>query len=188
MHLFEREENRVPVWFMRQAGRYHKHYQAIRKDREFMKMCKSPELACEITLGPIEDFKFDAAILFSDLLFPLEHLGMGLNYLQGPPKLAFHVEDEENLKKIGPIGDATNFYKFQADALSLLKNQLPKGTSLLGFVGAPFTLFSYAACGAHAGALLPAKSALYDGRFESFWQHLRPVSYTHLTLPTTPYV
>ena len=91
MHFFEREENRVPVWFMRQAGRYHKHYQNIRKDREFMKMCKDAELACEITLGPIEDFKFDGAILFSDLLFPLEHLGMGLNYLQGPPKLEFHV-------------------------------------------------------------------------------------------------
>jgi uroporphyrinogen decarboxylase len=174
MHLFNREENRVPVWFMRQAGRYHKHYQNIRKDREFMKMCKDPDLACEITLGPIEDFGFDAAILFSDLLFPLEHLGMGLNYLDGPPKLAFHIEEKENLKKIAANENADEFYKFQADAIVLLNKKLPKGTSLLGFVGAPFTLFSYAACGAHAGALLPAKSGLYDGRFDLFWEHLKP--------------
>jgi len=134
-----------------------------------MSMCKNPELACEITLGPIDDFKFDAAILFSDLLFPLEHLGMGLNYLQGPPRLKIHIDEKENLKQIKANGDASEFYRFQADALNLLKDQLPKGTSLLGFVGAPFTLFSYAACGAHAGALLPAKSGLYDGRFDNLF-------------------
>ncbi len=78
----------LPVWFMRQAGRYHSHYQNIKKNHQFMEMCKNPQLASEITLGPIHDFNFDAAILFSDLLFPLEYLGMGLNYDSGPPALA----------------------------------------------------------------------------------------------------
>ena len=69
-----------PIWLMRQAGRYHNHYQKLRQKHSFMELCKIPELAAEVTLGPIEDFDFDAAILFSDLLFPLEGLGMGLRY------------------------------------------------------------------------------------------------------------
>ena len=90
MGLFtDREKNaygktQVPVWFMRQAGRYHAHYQNIKKDSDFMSMCKNPKLACEITMGPIRDFNFDAAILFSDLLFPLEQIGLGLTYNPGP--------------------------------------------------------------------------------------------------------
>ena len=69
-------KTQVPVWFMRQAGRYHSHYQGIKKDSDFMTMCKNPSMACEITMGPIADFNFDAAILFSDLLFPLVPVAM----------------------------------------------------------------------------------------------------------------
>src|ERR1700679_4102274 len=75
---------RPPTWFMRQAGRYHSHYQALKREHTFMELCKKPELACEVTMGPIRDFGFDAAILFSDLLFPLEVIGMGLDYVPGP--------------------------------------------------------------------------------------------------------
>jgi uroporphyrinogen decarboxylase len=82
---------RPPVWFMRQAGRYHSHYQRMKRRHTFMELCKVPELACEVTMGPIRDFNFDAAILFSDLLFPLEVLGMGLAYLPGP-KLEWHLK------------------------------------------------------------------------------------------------
>ena len=80
----ENGKTQVPVWFMRQAGRYHSHYQNIKKGSDFMAMCKSPKLACEVTMGPINDFNFDAAILFSDLLFPLEQMGLGLTYAPGP--------------------------------------------------------------------------------------------------------
>ena len=72
--------HRPPVWLMRQAGRYHRHYQILKKQHSFMELCKRPELSCEVTMGPIEDFDFDAAILFSDLLFPLEAMGMGLKW------------------------------------------------------------------------------------------------------------
>lgn len=164
----------VPVWFMRQAGRYHSHYQGIKKNSDFMTMCKNPELACEVTLGPIQDFQFDAAILFSDLLFPLEQLGMGLNYLQGPPKLEFHLENTDSLKKLNIIKPAKDFYKFQQEALRLLVNKLPEDVSLLGFVGAPFTLYTYAVEGSHAGNLISSRKGFYDGRFSGFLEKLLP--------------
>src|SRR6516162_5335748 len=73
-----------PIWMMRQAGRYHSHYQKLRAKYDFMELCKNPELASEVAMGPIMDFDFDVAILFSDLLFPLEALGMGLKYDPAP--------------------------------------------------------------------------------------------------------
>src|SRR5437016_375008 len=79
--LARRPQSTPPIWLMRQAGRYHKHYQALREKYSFMDLCKRPELAAEVALGPVLDFDFDAAILFSDLLFPLEALGMDWNIL-----------------------------------------------------------------------------------------------------------
>lgn len=163
----------VPVWFMRQAGRYHDHYQNLKKQHTFMELCRKPELACEVTMGPIEDFDFDAAILFSDLLFPLEHLGLGLEYSPGP-KLSIHPQTLEDIQKLYPIEDAQKFYSFQGEACKLLKEALPREKSLLGFVGAPFTLFTYATCGSHAGALEKAKTGLYDRRFDAFFELLYP--------------
>ncbi len=68
-------EQRPPIWFMRQAGRYHQHYQKIRQSHSFLELCRDPNLASEVALGPVNDFDFDVAILFSDILFPLEALG-----------------------------------------------------------------------------------------------------------------
>ena len=65
-----------PIWFMRQAGRYHSHYQRLRKKHSFVTLCKTPELAAEVALGPSNDFEYDVAILFSDILFPLESFGL----------------------------------------------------------------------------------------------------------------
>ena len=76
-----------PIWLMRQAGRYHRHYQNLRRQHSFMDLCKRPELAAQVALGPVQDFDFDTAILFSDLLFPLEALGMGLQYTDRGPEL-----------------------------------------------------------------------------------------------------
>ncbi len=76
-----------PIWLMRQAGRYHRPYQALRLKHRFEDLCRVPELAADVAMGPIRDFDFDAAILFSDLLFPLEALGMALSYDDGPPRL-----------------------------------------------------------------------------------------------------
>ena len=73
-----------PIWFMRQAGRYHSHYQGFRKKYSFETLCKNPELAAEVACGPINDFDYDVAILFSDILFPLELFDLQLSYNPGP--------------------------------------------------------------------------------------------------------
>lgn len=174
MNIFEDRGNTLPVWFMRQAGRYHSHYQNIKKNSDFMTMCKTPELACEVTLGPIEDFGFNAAILFSDLLFPLEQLGMGLSYHSGPPTLEWHLQTPKDIEKLKLVAPAERFYAFQGEACKLLRERLPKDVTLLGFVGAPFTLYTYAVEGSHAGNLVSAKQGLFDGRFEAFTKMLIP--------------
>lgn len=168
------EKTAVPVWFMRQAGRYHSHYQNIKKDSDFMTMCKDPNLACEVTMGPIQDFNFDAAILFSDLLFPLEQLNMGLSYKSGPPTLEYRVDSQESLKKLKYQKNSKEFYQFQKEACTLLKKRLPTEKTLIGFVGAPFTLYTYAVEGSHAGNLSSSKIGFYDGRFNAFMELLLP--------------
>ncbi len=182
MSLFERRQNKVPVWFMRQAGRYHSHYQAIRKRHNFMDMCKDPVLACEITMGPIQDFDFDAAILFSDLLFPLEHLGLGLDYDSGPPRLAQRLDTLDQVQSLQAIAPAEKFYLFQKAALQNIRRQLASEKTLLGFVGGPFTLYTYAVEGQHAGNLVNSKLGLYDGRFEAFVGKLLPSLLTEMRL------
>jgi uroporphyrinogen decarboxylase len=131
-----------PIWFMRQAGRYHKHYQAIRAKHEFIEMCKNPDLAAEVTMGPIDDFDYDVAILFSDLLFPLEALGLGLRYEPGP-KLDVAVSPE-NIGRLRPVREALADLAFQGEALRKIRQRLPQDKSLIGFVGGPWTLFTYA--------------------------------------------
>ncbi|MAX67439.1 MAG: uroporphyrinogen decarboxylase [Halobacteriovoraceae bacterium] len=165
-------KTQVPVWFMRQAGRYHDHYQNLKKSHDFMTLCKNPKLACEVTMGPIEEFNFDAAILFSDLLFPLEQMGMDLVYNPGP-KLGHKLESLSDLKKLKHNCDQS-FFNFQAEACTLLKETLQPSKTLLGFVGAPFTLYAYAVEGSHAGSLVSSKKGLYDGRFEGFCDLLLP--------------
>lgn len=169
----ESGKTQVPVWFMRQAGRYHDHYQNIKKDSDFMTMCKTPDLAEKITHGPIDEFGFDAAILFSDLLFPLEHLNMGLTYNPGPI-MGMKIDSMDKFKNVKPIAPASEFYDFQKQALKQLRASLAPSKTLLGFVGAPFTLYSYAIEGSHSGNLTDSKKGLYDGRYHAFLEHLIP--------------
>tara|TARA_R110000868_G_scaffold106668_5_gene292390 strand:+ start:1958 stop:3001 length:1044 start_codon:yes stop_codon:yes gene_type:complete len=171
----------VPVWFMRQAGRYHDHYQSIKAGSDFMTMCKNPQLAHDVTMGPINEFDFDAAILFSDLLFPLEYLGMGLVYNPGPI-LGMKISDMSAIFELKPQGNPEDFYKFQKEATKLLKASLPQNKSLLGFVGAPWTLYAYAVEGGHAGNLIDAKKGLYDGRWTQFLERLMPGLLTEMIL------
>lgn len=177
--------SRPPVWFMRQAGRYHAHYQNMKKTNTFMELCKVPELACEVTMGPIRDFDFDAAILFSDLLFPLEVLGMGLEYVPGP-KLAWHLKTIADLPKLNPENKSTaqliEGISYQGKALKLIRSALDPKKSLLGFVGGPMTLFYYAAEGSHQGTLQNAKDGLTDGRFEGFFKVLAPLLIENMCL------
>jgi uroporphyrinogen decarboxylase len=163
---------RPPVWFMRQAGRYHTHYQGLRSKHGFMDLCKIPEVACETTLGPIRDFDFDAAILFSDLLFPLEVLGMGLSYEPGP-KLAWHLQQKSDLVRLDSSGaELAGRLQYQADAMAMIRRALSPEKGLIGFVGGPLTLFFYAASGSHSGDLKSAHDGMKDGRFEGFCERL----------------
>jgi len=157
--LARRPQSTPPIWLMRQAGRYHKHYQALRQKHSFMDLCKRPELAAEVALGPVLDFDFDAAILFSDLLFPLEALGMELDYTDRGPQLGWKL-DEKSLSRLRAIEDAWPWLLFQGDAVRATRDRLPADRSLIGFVGGPWTLFVYAVEGSHKGSLAASKSLL----------------------------
>lgn len=165
-------QNIPPVWFMRQAGRYHQHYQALREKHGFVELCKVPELAAETAMGPIRDFDFDAAILFSDILFPLEALGMGLKY-DPAPQLEFQLT-EESFSRLKNWSDACPALAFQGNAMAATRAVLPKDKSLIGFVGGPWTLFVYAVEGSHKGSLIKSKQLL-PSLFPRFAENLLPL-------------
>lgn len=176
MNLFQsairrQNDSRPPVWFMRQAGRYHSHYQKLREKHSFIDLCKKPEVACEATLGPIRDFGFDAAILFSDLLFPLEVMGMGLKYEEGP-KLDWHLRAPKDLEYLGGGAKLAQGLQFQGEAMKLIRAALPADKGLLGFVGGPATLYCYAVEGTHSGELRSAREGFEDGRYDAFVERL----------------
>lgn len=137
--------DRPPVWIMRQAGRYMASYQAVRKRVSFMELCRTPELACEVTMMPIDQLGVDAAILFSDILVPLEPMGLDVELVKGrgpvidPPVRT--VADIDKLRVGEGIADELGYVY---EAISLILKALPEGTPLLGFAGAPLTLASYA--------------------------------------------
>jgi uroporphyrinogen decarboxylase len=164
--LNRRNTGRPPVWMMRQAGRYHSHYQSLKRHHDFISLCKDPQLAAETTMGPIHDFNFDAAILFSDLLFPLEAMGMGLTYEPGP-KLAFHLHSPDDLARLEGGAGRAQFMQFQAEAVRLIRSRLRHDKGLIGFVGGPFTLYVYAAAGSHEKAR-EAMAGLTNGVYEGF--------------------
>jgi uroporphyrinogen decarboxylase len=161
-----------PIWFMRQAGRYHSHYQNLRKSYSFEELCKQPELAAEVALGPIQDFDFDVAIMFSDILFPLEALGFGLKYTDAGPKLSFSLTDE-SFQLLTPWQDSVNFMSFQMKALQATRAVLPKDKSLIGFIGGLWTLYVYAVEGSHAGSLVESKRQ--PALFTKFLTQLAPL-------------
>ena len=130
-----------PIWFMRQAGRYHSHYQGLRKKYSFETLCKNPELAAEVACGPINDFDYDVAILFSDILFPLELFDLQLSYNPGPT-FENYLNPEQVKKKIDDV-QVEEHLQFQSEAIKITKNMLPNDKSLVGFIGGPWTIISY---------------------------------------------
>ena len=157
--LARRPQPTPPIWLMRQAGRYHRHYQALRAQHSFIDLCKQPELAAEVAFGPVIEFGFDAAILFSDLLFPLEALGMGLEYTEHGPQLGWKL-DPSSISRLRSVGEAWPQLLFQGDAMRATRERIPQDRSLIGFVGGPWTLFVYAIEGTHKGSLTKSKRLL----------------------------
>jgi uroporphyrinogen decarboxylase len=145
---------------MRQAGRYHAHYRALRLKHSFMDLCKNARLAANVALGPVEEFGFDVSIFFSDLLFPLEAMGMGLAYSDAKgPELGWQLS-EDTIERLKPADEAIEKLMFQRDAIQETRRILPADVSLIGFVGSPWTLFTYAVQGRHSGSLAETKAAL----------------------------
>lgn len=154
------EEQAVPpVWFMRQAGRYQRSYQAKRRKYSFESLCREPHLAAAVALDAVEEFDFDAAILFSDLLFPLNALGLPLRYDDSGPKLGRQLDDKL-IGSLRPIDRAAAALEFQAEAVALTRYALPASKGLIGFIGGPWTLFVYAVDGTHTGSLLRPKASM----------------------------
>ncbi|MHC5070198.1 MAG: uroporphyrinogen decarboxylase [Planctomycetota bacterium] len=136
-----RKASRRPLWIMRQAGRYLPEYREIRQRYSFLELCKSPQAAAEVTLQPVERFDLDAAILFTDLLIPVEAMGVGLSYEPAPvlAKTIATMADVEALHVLDPGRDLTPML----DTVRLVREKLPDDKALIGFVGAPFTLACY---------------------------------------------
>ncbi len=135
--------DRTPVWFMRQAGRYMKEYQRIRAKHGILDVCKTPELAAEVTLQPIERFALDAAIIFADILLVLEPMGLDLTFHeQKGPVILNPVRGGDDIARLRRVdGEA---FRFSADAVGAARKMLDGRVPLIGFAGAPFTLASYA--------------------------------------------
>jgi uroporphyrinogen decarboxylase len=133
----------TPVWMMRQAGRYLPEYREIRAKHTFLEMCKTPEVAAEVTLQPVRRFEIDAAIIFADILLPLEPMGIGLAFAKGEgPVIANPVRSMADVQKLRPV-DAAASIDYLMKAIKIALKELNGVVPLIGFSGAPFTLASY---------------------------------------------
>lgn len=151
----------TPIWIMRQAGRYLPEYRAIREQAgSFMQLCKTPELACEVTLQPIRRFGMDAAILFSDILTIPDAMGMGLEFIEGEgPRFAKVLQSSADIVNLG-IPDPETDLRYVPDTIRLLKKELT--VPLIGFAGSPWTIAAYMLEGKSPGEFKIAKNWLYQ--------------------------
>ncbi len=152
--------DRTPVWLMRQAGRYLAEYREIRKSHGLLEICKTPELAVEVTLQPVRKLGFDAAILFSDLLVPLEPLGIPFSFAAGEgPRIETPIQSRSDVDRLRPV-EPRESLGFTLDAIRLLRRELD--VPLIGFAGAPFTLASYAIEGGPSRSFEKTKALMYE--------------------------
>jgi uroporphyrinogen decarboxylase len=159
--LLRQPTDHTPVWIMRQAGRYLPEYNATRKRAgSFLALAKTPELACEVTLQPLERFALDAAILFSDILTIPDAMGLGLYFAEGEgPKFERTVRTEAEVKKL-PVASMDEL-RYVFDAVSLIRKSLGGRVPLIGFSGSPFTLACYMIEGGGSDDFRLVKSMLY---------------------------
>lgn len=150
----------TPVWFMRQAGRYMAEYRALRAKHSILELCKTPELAAQVTLQPIDRFPLDAAIIFADILLPLEPMGLSLEFAQGEgPVIHNPVRDQADVERLNVIDGGE--LEYVAEAIRQARRALNGRVPLIGFAGAPFTLASYAIEGGSSRNYLLTKQLMY---------------------------
>ncbi len=153
----------TPIWIMRQAGRYLPEYRATRERAgDFMNLCKTPELACEVTLQPLERFELDAAILFSDILTIPDAMGLGLYFAEGEgPRFEHPVRDAAAIKRLGAPNPEESL-GYVTDAVRLIRRELDGRVPLIGFSGSPWTLATYMVEGGSSKDFARIKGMLYD--------------------------
>ena len=154
--------DKTPVWFMRQAGRYMKVYRDLKEKYTFLEMCKTPELACEVTMQPLGVLDIDAAIIFADILLPLEPMGTGLEFTAGDgPVIPRPVRDKQAVENLLPV-NAEEQLGFVGDAIKLVRKEIDGKIPLIGFAGAPFTLCSYMIEGGKSRDFTTTKLMMYE--------------------------
>jgi uroporphyrinogen decarboxylase len=151
----------TPVWFMRQAGRYMAEYRALRERHSLLDICRTPDLATEVTLQPIRRIEVDAAILFSDLLLPLEPMGLPFDFLKGEgPHVERPISSREDIDRL-QVFEPRDALAHVLTAIVQIQQELAGRVPLIGFAGAPFTLASYAIEGGHSNNFAKTKALMY---------------------------
>ena len=153
----------TPVWMMRQAGRYLPEYRRVRKQAgSFMDLCTSPELACEVTMQPVDRFPLDAAILFSDILTIPDAMGLGLYFAEGEgPRFERPVRTAADVDAL-PVPDPEDELRYVMDAVRLIRRTLDNRIPLIGFSGSPWTLATYMVEGGSTKTYSKVKGMLYN--------------------------
>ncbi len=153
----------TPVWMMRQAGRYLPEYKATRaKAGSFMNLCMNPELACEVTLQPLERYPLDAAILFSDILTIPDAMGLQLRFAEGEgPIFDKPVRSEADVNAL-PVPDPEDSLKYVMDAVRTIRRELDGRVPLIGFSGSPWTLATYMVEGGTSKDFAKVKGMMFD--------------------------
>ncbi len=161
--LLRQSVDRTPVWMMRQAGRYLPEYRATReKAGSFLNLCKTPELACEVTLQPLARFRLDAAIIFSDILTIPDAMGLGLYFKEGEgPKFRYPIRDRQSIQSLS-VPDPQNELKYVLDAIQLTRYELDDKVPLIGFSGSPWTLATYMIEGSGTKTFCRSKRLLFE--------------------------
>jgi len=161
--LMREPVDQTPIWIMRQAGRYLPEYRATRaKAGDFLTLCKSPDLACEVTLQPLERFPLDAAILFSDILTIPDAMGLGLYFAEGEgPKFERPLRDARSIEALG-IPDPERELGYVSDAVRVIRKALAGRVPLIGFSGSPWTLATYMVEGGASKEYAHVKGMMFD--------------------------
>jgi uroporphyrinogen decarboxylase len=161
--LLRQPVDMTPLWIMRQAGRYLPEYRATReKAGDFLTLCKTPELACEVTLQPLERYPLDAAILFSDILTIPDAMGLGLHFAEGEgPRFRNPVRNEADVNALA-APDPEQELGYVMDAVRLIRRELAGRVPLIGFSGSPWTLATYMVEGGSSKEFACVKRMMYD--------------------------
>ena len=181
--------DRPPVWMMRQAGRYLPEFMKLKKKYDFFTRCQTPELATKISLMPIKELNPDAAIIFSDILVVLQAMGIKVEMKNNfGPYIPEPIKTKKQIEKI-IVPNIEESLGYVLEAIKLTKKELNSSIPLIGFAGAPWTLFCYAVEGSGSKNFNVAKEFIFKNpeishKFLQKITNTSTVSYTHLTLPT----